>query len=180
MKVSTLIVALACSLAISILGLLAPPEAAASREPKADRVVVLKEARKLYLMRDGDVIDSFRIALGRNPVGPKVFQGDGRTPEGTYVLTYKNENSRFHRSIRISYPNPENQALARRFGISPGGDIMIHGQPNGWRGHVKQTKTGNPPVRGGDWTEGCIAVSNAEMDRIWSKVDPGTPIEIRP
>lgn len=158
------------------------PRAVAQSSPSAmaDKVVVLKGERKLYLMRGGAVIDSFRIALGANPLGPKVFQGDGRTPEGIYTLSYKNGNSRFYRSIRISYPNHENRALAGRFGIPPGGDIMIHGQPNGWRPNPTKVLNGGAPVRDGDWTNGCIAVSNAEMDRIWAKVTPGTPIEIRP
>ena len=100
-------------------------------------------------------------------------QGDGRTPEGSYRLDWRNPDSRYHRSIHISYPAPEDRARARRLGVSPGGDIMIHGLPNG-RGWIGAAHAGY------DWTDGCIAVTNAEMDEIWALVDNGTPIEIRP
>ena len=140
---------------------------------KAEKIVVLKGARKLLLMRDGEVVRTYRVALGRSPEGPKTRQGDGRTPEGSYVLDWRNPKSRFHRSIHISYPNPADRERARRLGVPPGGDIMIHGLPKGAEAvgadHAKW-----------DWTEGCIAVSNAEMNEIWNSVADGTPIEIRP
>lgn len=139
---------------------------------RADKVVIMKEQRRLMLLKNGYVVREYSIALGRNPVGPKQMQGDGRTPEGSYVLDWRNPNSRFYRSIHISYPNEIDLAEARRLGARPGGMIMIHGTPN-------RTRTGNYGLRP-DWTEGCIAVSNAVMDEIWDKVADGTPIEIRP
>ncbi len=139
----------------------------------ADRVLVLKSERRLVLMNQGEAVRSYRVALGRNPEGRKVRQGDGRTPEGVYVLDRRNPQSRFYRSIGISYPNPEDRARARRLGVPPGGDIMIHGLPNRLAGidgdHTRW-----------DWTEGCIALTNAEIDEIWEAVADGTTIEIRP
>jgi murein L,D-transpeptidase YafK len=109
--------------------------------------------------------------LGHNPVGHKVFQGDGRTPEGLYMLDWRTNASRFYRAIHISYPNDEDIGRAAQFGGRPGGSIMIHGQPtDGFAGS-------NPYF---DWTEGCIALSNTEMDEVWLAVDDGTPIEILP
>ena len=160
----------ACALAL-LLG--APLPVEAGPLPPADRVIVVKSKRQLTLMRRGKVMKNFKISLGREPLGAKRFAGDGRTPEGTYRLTAWNPNSRFYRSIRISYPMPEDKAAARAFGRSPGGDIMIHGLSAGMRsagaGHYRF-----------DWTEGCLAVTDAEMDVIWDSVQPGTPIEILP
>lgn len=142
-------------------------------EPRATRVVVFKQARLLHLLHGDRVIRTYRVALGREPVGPKQRQGDGRTPEGTYVLDWRNANSAFYRSIHISYPNAEDRARAQRLGVNPGGDIVLHGLPNGWgwlgAAHLRH-----------DWTLGCIAVSNEEMDEIWRLVPDGTPIEINP
>ncbi|MFO1154498.1 MAG: L,D-transpeptidase family protein [Rhodospirillales bacterium] len=138
---------------------------------KADKVLVVKSERQLYLLQESQVLRSYRIALGSNPVGHKVFQGDGRTPEGLYTLDWRNIGSRFYRAIHISYPNEEDIDRAARFGGQPGGLIMIHGQPlDGFAG-------ANPYY---DWTEGCIALSNREMDEVWMAVDDGTPIEILP
>ena len=139
----------------------------------ADKVVVFKALRRLMLMRDGTPIRSYRIALGRQPVGPKVQEGDGRTPEGHYVLDWRNPQSRFYRSIHVSYPNAADRRRAHRRGVSPGGDIMIHGLP------APAAEVGADHVKW-DWTEGCIAVTNDEMDEIWELVDNGTPIDIRP
>ena len=140
---------------------------------RADKVVVIKSERRLLLVRSGAVIGAYRIALGHEPVGPKAREGDGRTPEGSYRLDWRNARSRFYKSIHISYPSRADRARARRDGVSPGGDIMIHGLPNGYAiiGSVHA---------GWDWTEGCIAVTNREIDQIWSAVADGTPIEIRP
>ena len=138
---------------------------------RADRVLVVKSERRLYLLRDNAVIGSYRVQLGASPLGHKVFEGDGRTPEGLYVLDRKNSNSRFYRSIHISYPNTYDIAEARKYGSRAGGSVMIHGQPSGGSGHDS---------RPWDWTEGCIAVSNAAMDEIWNATDEGTPIEILP
>lgn len=141
--------------------------------PKADRVVVLKTERKLVLMRDERVLRIFRVALGRYPVGHKRQQGDARTPEGAYTLDFKLKDSAFYRAIRVSYPNPQDIESARARGVDPGGKIMIHGLPN----KMSATRVGHPVI---DWTQGCIAVTNREMDEIWAMVDPGTPIEIHP
>jgi len=119
------------------------------------------------------VLREYRVALGRNPRGPKRNQGDGRTPEGRYVIEARSAYSGFHRALRISYPNDEDRDFAARAGVAPGGNVMIHGLPNaaGWVGDAH---------RGFDWTDGCIAVTDDEMDEIWELVDDGTPIEIRP
>jgi len=138
-----------------------------------DRVLVVKSERRLYLLRDNEIVKSYRVQLGRSPVGHKVFEGDGRTPEGLYVLDDRNTGSQFYRSIRISYPNPRDVAEASQYGRRAGGLIMIHGQPN-------YAATGRNGARTWDWTEGCIALSNAEMDEIWAATTPGTPIEILP
>lgn len=161
---------------VSLLLPFAPlPAAAGTRAPTgivhADKVLVVKSERRLYLLNDGNIIRSYRIALGPNPLGHKIFQGDGRTPEGMYVLDWRNENSRFYRAIHISYPSYEDTERATAFGTSPGGQVMIHGQPvDGFGGS-------NPYF---DWTEGCIALSNSEIDEVWSAVDDGTLIEILP
>ena len=139
----------------------------------ADRVVVLKGERRLMLFRGTHVLRTYRIALGRSPQGAKVAAGDGRTPEGRYLLDWRNPHSRFHRSIHVSYPNDADRARARRLGLSPGGDIMIHGLP------ARLDGIGGDHAHW-DWTEGCVAVNNAEMDEIWSPVADGTVIDIRP
>lgn len=138
-----------------------------------DRIVVDKSDRTLMLFVDDRPVKSYRIALGRNPVGAKERQGDGKTPEGAYVIDYRNRNSLYYRSLHISYPTPAQRRDARRRGVDPGGDIMIHGLPNG------QGKLGKAH-RLYDWTEGCIALTNEEIDEIWAAVKDGTPIEIRP
>jgi murein L,D-transpeptidase YafK len=153
-----------------------PAQAHPPAVAKADRVLVIKSQRRLYLFRAGHVVAAHRIALGGNPVGPKIFEGDGRTPEGSYVLDGRNENSRFHRSIRISYPSPADRQRAWKYGGPPGGDIMIHGQPEpGNKSALKRIA-----LAPSSWTDGCIAVDNAAMDQIWAAVDDGTPIEILP
>jgi murein L,D-transpeptidase YafK len=118
-------------------------------------------------------VRSFRVALGHSPVGDKRRRGDGRTPEGRYAIDGRNHRSRYYRSLHISYPSAADIHEARRAGISPGGEIMIHGLPAGagWIGKHHA---------GFDWTRGCIAVSNEEIDEIWELVADGTPIEIRP
>jgi murein L,D-transpeptidase YafK len=149
-------------------------EAYRRTEPeRADSILVLKSERKMHLLADGEPIRSYRVALGFEPKGHKIEKGDGRTPEGRYVLDFHNENSRFHRSIRVSYPNVGDRLLARARGVDPGGNIMIHGLPNG-SGSVGASHAWE------DWTEGCIAVTNEEIDEILQLVGVGTPIEIRP
>jgi murein L,D-transpeptidase YafK len=136
-----------------------------------DRVIVDKSDRILKLMSDGKVIRSYRIALGGSPTGHKQQEGDQRTPVGVYTLDYKNENSIAYRSIHISYPNDEDKARAQSLGVNPGGDIMIHGQMNGF-GYLALFNQRR------DWTDGCIAVANDEMDGIMDAVILGTTIEI--
>jgi murein L,D-transpeptidase YafK len=147
----------------------------ASAEPpaKADFVLVLKGPRRLLLLRGAEVLRDYEVSLGRNPVGPKRRHGDGRTPEGRYRIESRVERSRFYRALRISYPNEQDLDFARRAGIAPGDGVMIHGLPDGegWVGDAQ---------RDFDWTDGCIAVTDDEMDEIWGLVDDGTPIEIRP
>lgn len=140
---------------------------------KADRVVIVKHERRLYLMRGTRVLKSYSVALGRYPNGHKTRKGDARTPEGRYTLDYKLRNSDFHRAIHVSYPNPNDIARAETLGVDPGGQIMIHGMPN----HKKAREIGHPSL---DWTQGCIAVTNREIEEIWASVEDGTPIEIIP
>jgi len=140
---------------------------------KADFVLVLKAPRRMLLLRSDHVVREYKIALGRHPRGPKRHYLDQRTPEGRYLIDGRNEDSHFHRALHISYPNERDREFARRAGVEPGGGVMIHGLPNGerWVG---------PVHRKYDWTNGCIAVTDDEMDEIWELVDDGTPIEIRP
>lgn len=148
-------------------------DATAPRFEMADRVLVEKSARRLYLMRQGRVISEYPIKLGLSPKGHKLQEGDWRTPEGVYRLVRRNPNSQFFLSIEISYPNDEDQRRALAEGVPPGGLIMIHGQPNVPRKSVEYY-TRN------DWTDGCIAVSNSDMVDIWLRTNLGIPIEIRP
>lgn len=140
---------------------------------KADMVLVIKSESKLYLKRNGKIFKTFRVALGENPNGHKQQQGDKRTPEGRYILDFKKVDSAYYKAIRISYPNTTDRAHARRLGVNPGGSIMIHGQKNGF-GHLSTI------TQRSNWTDGCIAVTDEEMDEIWKAVDVGTPIEIKP
>ena len=138
-----------------------------------NRILVEKKARRLTLFRNNKPIKTYEIALGRQPEGPKRFQGDNKTPEGRYVIDARKKNSSFHRALHISYPNPGDVAFAAKQKKSAGGDIMIHGLPNGM-GAL------GPLHRLRDWTAGCIAVTNAEIEEIWRTVPDGTPVEIRP
>lgn len=141
----------------------------------ADEVLVKKGQRRLYLMREGKPFRTYRIALGFAPEGHKQREGDGRTPEGRYLLDWRNPNSRFTKAINISYPNASDRARAAARGERPGGAIMIHGEP---RRRVDPALA--DLVRYEDWTEGCVAVSNLAIDEIWRYTPDGTPIEIRP
>ena len=150
----------------------APPAMAEVAE-QADFVLVLKSERRLILYRAGQPIRTFRISLGdQADAGPKQFEGDGRTPEGLYVIDWRNAESVSYLSLHISYPNEDDVAFAQSQGRPAGGDIMIHGINNGWGflGALQRSR---------DWTAGCIAVTNREMRQIWSLVPDGTPIEIR-
>jgi murein L,D-transpeptidase YafK len=156
----------------TLLLLVASLSLGAATAQKADRLVVEKAARRLMLFHKGQVLATYHVALGRQPRGAKQCQGDNRTPEGLYVIDSRNAQSRYHRSLHVSYPNRADLAAAKAKGCRPGGDIMIHGLPNGYRW------TG--PGRPGDWTLGCIAVLDDEIEEIWRLVPNGTPIEIKP
>lgn len=142
-------------------------------QAKADLVVVYKGERILQLKQKGRVLKSFPIALGSQPNGTKLREGDGRTPEGVYTLDWRNPNSRFHRSIHVSYPRAGDVEHAMRWGVSPGGQIMLHGLPN----NVAADRLGHPRR---DWTDGCIALTNDDIDEIWARVEDGTTIIIYP
>ena len=146
---------------------------AARAETRADRIIVHKKSHTMELMHAGQVIKTYKIALGGNPVGPKTRQGDHRTPEGMYVIDRRNPHSQFDRALHISYPNATDREHARRLGLPPGGDIYIHGLPNGY-GFI------GPAHRARDWTDGCIAVTDQEIEEIWRLVDNGTPVDIGP
>jgi len=142
-------------------------------EQRADRIVVNKSKRELLILNYGKVIKSYKIALGGNPIGPKMRLGDGKTPEGAYIISGRNPASAFHRSLRISYPSAADRNRAREQGVAPGGDIMIHGLPNG-QGRI------GAEHRMTDWTDGCIAVTDDEIEEIWRLIPNGTPIQINP
>jgi L,D-peptidoglycan transpeptidase YkuD (ErfK/YbiS/YcfS/YnhG family) len=143
------------------------------RTEPADKVLIEKKERRLTLISKGEVIKTYKIALGGQPVGCKERQGDNKTPEGIYTIESRNRHSNYHLSLRLSYPNEKDKKRAKELGVSPGGDIMIHGIKNGlsWIGDFHA---------GIDWTEGCIAVTNKEMEEIARLVPNGTPVEIRP
>jgi murein L,D-transpeptidase YafK len=142
-------------------------------DARATLIVVDKSARRLTLFRNGDALKSYKVALGSAPRGHKQQEGDGRTPEGRYTIDFKNARSRFHLALRVSYPNDADRERAHIRGVSPGGDIMIHGLPNGlgWLAGVHLWR---------DWTDGCVAVTDSEVDEIWPLVDVGTKVDIRP
>jgi murein L,D-transpeptidase YafK len=169
-KITKLAVLALFTLAAFSLQALSANDPALPASAMADKVVVLKGERKLLLMKGDKVLKTYTISLGGNPVGGKIRQGDSKTPEGNYVLDRHNAHSQYHKSIHISYPNAEDVARARRLGVPPGGDVFLHGLPNDFHG----------PSGFGDWTFGCIAVTNAEIDEIWRVVANGTPIEIKP
>ena len=147
--------------------------AAETHATKADQVMVVKSQRTLTLLAQGKVLRTYEVALGATPVGAKEQEGDHKTPEGHYILDRRNAKSRYYKSIHVSYPNEQQKLKAAERGVSAGGDIMIHGLPNGfgWLGATHREM---------DWTDGCVAVTDAEMDEIWELVSDGTPIEIRP
>jgi murein L,D-transpeptidase YafK len=144
-----------------------------AQAPRIDRIVVHKKDHTLELMSKGKIIRTYKVALGGEPVGPKTCQGDHRTPEGEYVIDARNANSQFHRSLHVSYPNWEDRKRSSAAHCSPGGDIMIHGLPNGY-GFVDAAH------RLKDWTDGCVAVTDQEIEEIWKEVPNGTPVKILP
>ena len=143
--------------------------------PYVDKILVKKSERRLYLLKDGRPVRTYRVSLGVNPKGHKERQGDNRTPEGLYYLNGRNPGSRFYKALHISYPNDKDRMAAALRGVPPGGQIMIHGQPSSSRMRDLQDV-----LRGADWTAGCIAVTNSEMEEIWGYTTNGTPIEILP
>lgn len=154
---------------VFILGL----HCAAATPIHADKIVIVKSARTMTLLSGGKVLKTYKVALGSVPIGPKRVEGDHKTPEGDYVIDAKNLHSQFHLSLHISYPSAADQQRARSLGARPGGAIMIHGlaRPFAYLG---------PLHRQTDWTDGCIAVTNAEIEEIWKLVPVGTRVEIRP
>jgi murein L,D-transpeptidase YafK len=146
-----------------------PPDA----PKKADRIVIVKSARTLTLMSGTQVFKTYKVALGRQPTGPKEKAGDHKTPEGHYTIDSRNANSQFHRALHISYPNQLDREQSHRLGVNPGGGIEIHGVGSNyaWLGGLHRQL---------DWTDGCIAVTDEEIEEIWGLVPVGTPVEIRP
>jgi murein L,D-transpeptidase YafK len=140
---------------------------------KADSILILKKDHVLELLKGGKVIRTYKVALGRGGLAPKEREGDGRTPEGHYIIDSRNAESHYHKALHISYPNAEDSKRAAKLGVAPGGAIMIHGLPNGmgWLGAAHRLY---------DWTLGCIAVTDQEIDEIWDMAPTGTPVEIRP
>lgn len=157
----------------AILSLVIPLAAHPAPTPqKADSILILKEAHVLELLKNGKVIRTYKVALGRGGLAPKEREGDGRTPEGHYIIDSRNAESHYHKALHVSYPNEEDRRRAAKLGVAPGGAIMIHGLPNGlgWLGAAHRLY---------DWTLGCIAVTDEEIDEIWEMAPIGTPVEIR-
>jgi murein L,D-transpeptidase YafK len=146
--------------------------AAISTPQQVTKIVVTKSDHTMTLYHDQTKLQSFRVSLGSHP-GPKQQAGDRKTPEGLYVVDAKNSTSRFHHAFHLSYPNAQDRARAEKLRVNPGGDIEIHGQMESlaWLG---------PIARHFDWTAGCIALTNDEIDAIWPIVSVGTPVEIKP
>jgi murein L,D-transpeptidase YafK len=169
-----LLPALAACIAVALTALaVAPAAGAADVIETADRLVVRKAARRLDLMKEGRVLRSYTVALGLTPDGPKRQEGDYRTPEGEYRIVHRNPDSDYFLSLKVSYPGPADLRRAAAAGVRPGGNIMIHGRPNRPSHPLKYYQTR-------DWTNGCIAVSNAEMVDIWMMTPDQTPITILP
>jgi len=150
-----------------------PPPGLVPPDAQADLVEVFKSERRLELRRDGRILKVYRVALGFAPLRHKEREGDGRTPEGQYSIDARNPRSAFHLSLRVSYPEAPDRAHAAGLGVSPGGDIYIHGLPNGlrklWTLHPRR-----------DWTTGCLAVTDDEMREVWSLVPTGARVVIHP
>lgn len=140
---------------------------------QADLVEIFKRERRMELKRDGRLLKRYRVALGFAPERHKEREGDGRTPEGSYTIDARNPRSSFHLSLRVSYPDGRDRLRARELGVPPGGDIYIHGLPNGWRKFVT-------PHPRRDWTTGCVAVGDAEIREVWSLVPTGARVVVHP
>ncbi|WP_207534696.1 L,D-transpeptidase family protein [Desertivirga arenae] len=149
------------------------PEGKLERDVVIHKIIVLKAERKLLAYSDGKLVQTYRVSLGKNPIGDKQYEGDNRTPEGIYKINDKNANSGWHTNLGISYPDAADSKQARLLGRSPGGDIKIHGLKNG-RGFIGKFH------RWKDWTQGCIALTDKEVDELFGHVPVGTTIEIKP
>jgi murein L,D-transpeptidase YafK len=162
-----------CAVALACIALLLPAVVSAQAPTNVDRILVEKSKRALTLLDGTKVVKTYKVALGRNPQGAKDRQGDHRTPEGTYSIDVKKPDSRFHKALHISYPSQADREHAQKLGLSPGGDVEIHGLGSmwGWLGAQHRRI---------DWTDGCIAVTNEEIDEIYPLIKVGTPVEIRP
>lgn len=147
--------------------------AAPTSQPQADKIIILKSAHTMTLLNGEKVLKTYKVALGAAPVGAKHIEGDHKTPEGNYTIDAKNPQNQFHLSLHISYPSAADRERATKMGTRPGGAIMIHGL-------AKQFAYLGPLHRQVDWTDGCVAVTNAEIEEIWKLVPVGTRVEIRP
>jgi murein L,D-transpeptidase YafK len=143
------------------------------QDARATRIIVYKSARRLSLYSDSTLLRDYRVSLGPAPMGAKQVEGDNKTPEGRYVVDYRNPQSDYHLALHVSYPTPEQVESAKARGVSPGGLIMIHGAPNG-KGLIGRLH------RFSDWTAGCIALTDDEIEELWRVVPDGTPVEIYP
>jgi murein L,D-transpeptidase YafK len=141
--------------------------------PKADKIIVYKSKRRMELLHGTVVIRSYHVALGHHPFGPKVTAGDGRTPEGVYYIDHRNMQSDYHLALHISYPQQNDIERAAARGAEPGGAIMIHGQPSDLTPDERK-------LLSTDWTAGCIALSNPEIEEVWRLVDDGVTVELDP
>jgi murein L,D-transpeptidase YafK len=173
----TLVLGLALSVLLGLAGCAGQPAQSTGGVAggSVDRVVVKKSERRLQLVSRGKVMREYRVALGGSPVGHKYREGDQRTPEGRYVLNWRNPKSNFYKAIHISYPSARDRQVSRQLGYSPGGMIMLHGMPT-----YIQSEGMRRQYASRDWTQGCIAVQDHEMDEIWRLVRDGTPIHIVP
>lgn len=171
MRLRPLVFVIACLAALWPAAL--APQCRAQAAGAADKIVIVKSTRTMTLMNDGRVLKTYKVALGTVPVGAKEHTGDHKTPEGLYKVDWKNAQSQFHKALHVSYPNASDRERARRMGRDPGGEIEIHGLGGkfGWVGALHRER---------DWTDGCIAVTNEEIDEIWPLVPVGTVIEIKP
>ena len=148
-----------------------PDPAPTALQGPVDHILILKSERRMVVFRDGSPLKGYRIALGFAPQGDKLRQGDGRTPEGRFRINRRNAASAYHLSLGLDYPQPDDITRARAGGYDPGGDIFIHGQPNSRKGQATLRQ---------DWTAGCIAISDAEIEELWTATADGTTVEIRP
>jgi murein L,D-transpeptidase YafK len=163
----------ACALAFAVLFSCCVFSQSSAAPQKADSILILKKDHLLELLANGKVIRTYHVALGQGGLAPKRKEGDALTPEGRYVIDSRNAESHYHKALHVSYPNAQDKKRAVQTGVAPGGAIMIHGLPNG-KGYIGAAH------RLYDWTLGCIAVTDAEIDEIWALVPTGTPVEIRP